>query len=43
MRLTDSLEILMDTVKYGENLTPHKNLLIGLFGLTPSQKGGVID
>jgi hypothetical protein len=33
----------MDTVKYGEILTQHKNQLIGLFGLTPNQKDGVTD
>jgi hypothetical protein len=29
MKLMDFLEILMDIVKFGGNLTPHKNLLIG--------------
>jgi hypothetical protein len=33
----------MDIVKYGESLTPHKNQLIGLFGLTLNQKDGATD
>ena len=43
MKLTDTLMILTDIVKFGENLTQHKNQHIGLFGHTQHLKDGVIE
>ena len=43
MKLTDTLMILTDIVKFGESSTQHKNQLIGLFGHTQHLKDGVIE
>ena len=43
MKLIDVKQILMDTVRFGENLTQHKNLSIGLYGLSQNLRDGVND